>query len=65
MASGRENSNFSPSVPHYESFGSRGVQGEFGSNVPDYGLCSVPDYVPQSMVPAVDPSSVNKIDAIK
>jgi hypothetical protein len=25
-----------PAVRHYERFGSRKVQGEFGSNVPDY-----------------------------
>ncbi len=36
MASARENSNFSSSILHYERFRSEGVQGSFGSNVPDF-----------------------------
>jgi len=41
MASARENSNLSSGILHYERFSSIGVQGSFGSNVPDSPLSFV------------------------
>jgi hypothetical protein len=42
VATARENSSFSSSAPHCRRFGSRAVQGEFGGNIPDYGLLAQP-----------------------